>query len=219
MPRSESKTKALSLGKRLKERRELLEISLEELARKSGVPAKYLRRVEKDEWNSLPAGVYTKGILRRYCQAIGENPDRVAKEFQIILDDIQGKDIGKSKPQTAYWRFSPRFFRLAAVVVVLIALVGYITYQLAPVLARPELAVERPVGAETVVRQDSIVFAGRTERGASLFLNGETLTLDENGRFETTIELLPGLNIFEVKAVSRFNKETIVERKVIFIEE
>lgn len=219
MARASSGKSNRSLGEQLRERRILLEISLDELSRRSGVASKYLRWVEKEEWSLLPGGVYTKGILRRYAQVVGEDPERLVKEFEETVRRKTERKGKEKKLLRGISGFSPRFFRFLAGVVVLLALLGYIVYQLSPVLARPELTLEKPLQVETVVRQDNVVLAGRTERGASLFLNDQPLALDDDGRFETTIELLPGLNVLEVKAVSRFGKETIEERKIIFIEE
>jgi hypothetical protein len=67
-----------------------------------------------------------------------------------------------------------------------------------------------------VVNTDSIIFNGQTEKGVSIFLNNQPASIHADGKFERKVELLPGLNSFEVKAVSRFNKETIVIRRVIY---
>ncbi len=212
------KSSARPLGSKLKERRLLLGVSIDELSQVSGVAAKYLRWIERDEWSFLPGGVYTKGFLRKYAQAVGENPEKIIRAFEKKSGEAK---LPVERKKSALWlpqNVSPRALRNIIIGVVLLALVGYIVYQLSPVLARPEVNIETPKDAETVVREDSIVLAGRTEGSASVYLNGHPLALSNEGRFETVVELLPGLNVLEIKAVSRFGKERVEERKIIFIE-
>ncbi len=208
------------LSERLLQKRLLLKISLEELSQKTSVSTKYLRRIEEGNWDGLPSSVYIKGFLRKYARAVGTNPDDIVRRYEQELyqegkqEEVERLDILKRIKNRVH--FSPRFLKIGSIVIVLIFILGYISYQFSGVLALPKLVVNFPASEEMVVNVDSIIFSGQTEKGVSIFLNNQPATIHTDGKFERKVELLPGLNSFEVKAVSRFNKETIVIRRVIY---
>lgn len=213
------------LSERLFQKRRLLKISLEELSQKTSVSTKYLRRIEEGNWDKLPSSVYIKGFLRRYARAVGTNPDDVVRRYEQELyqenklnkiRQLAEEEVGVIRRLKDRISFSPRLLKIGSVVIILIFILGYISYQLSGVLALPKLILSFPANKEIVVNVDSITFRGQTEKGVSIFLNNQLATIHTDGRFERKVELLPGLNSFEVKAVSRFNKETIIIRRVIY---
>src|SRR6266571_8856128 len=64
-----------SLGAYLRELRARRGVSLDEVARTSRVAQRYLASLEADQFDDLPAPVFTRGFVRAYCQAVGEPPD------------------------------------------------------------------------------------------------------------------------------------------------
>lgn len=60
------------LGPYLRERREARGVSLKEMARSTRVRERYLEALEADNFAELPAGVFTKGFIRAYCQLLNE---------------------------------------------------------------------------------------------------------------------------------------------------
>src|SRR3989338_2045543 len=65
-----------SLGSYLRELRQRRGVSLEEIARSTRVLHLYLEALEADDFDALPAPVFTKGFVRAYCQMLGEPPDQ-----------------------------------------------------------------------------------------------------------------------------------------------
>jgi len=208
----------LPLGEGLRERRLFLEITLDEISRKSGIATKYIRWIERGNWENLPGDIYTKGMLRRYSLIIGENPEKIVRRYEKEYEkEIKKQEVSSNYDQPKI-SLSPKNTRFIIGAVVVVAIFGYIIWQLSPVLAKPELTVFEPTEEEVVIQQDNIVLIGKTESGVSLYLNDQPIPISNDGGFEETIELLPGLNILEVKAISRFGKQSIVERKVIYQE-
>ena len=212
-----------TLGDILRERREALNLSLDELADTLRIPPKYLRRIERGEWEALPSEVYRKGFLKKYSASLGMDSEEVL--------ELYARDQGAISPSTsvgmaakgrwsslkeAFGSLSPRVWRRGLIAVVFVLILGYIGYQLSVALVPPALEVTEPVGAESVVRSEIITLRGRADRGSEVFLNGEMLPLHPDGTFTREMELLLGINILEIKAVSRFNKETIIIKKIIY---
>jgi cytoskeleton protein RodZ len=59
-----------SLGSYLREFRVRRGASLEEVARATRIPARYLEALEGDDLGSLPAPAFTRGFIRAYCQVL-----------------------------------------------------------------------------------------------------------------------------------------------------
>jgi len=54
----------------LKERREELGLTIEELAQKAKVPSSIIEAFEKKDWDNLPEPVYVKGFLKKMCRVL-----------------------------------------------------------------------------------------------------------------------------------------------------
>jgi cytoskeleton protein RodZ len=74
------------VGAYLRDMRERRGISLDEVSRRTRVPARYLEALEGDRFADLPAPVFVRGFVRAYCQALGELPDRA-----LACLDAQGR--------------------------------------------------------------------------------------------------------------------------------
>lgn len=76
----------------------------------------------------------------------------------------------------------------------------------------PYLEVSEPAdGAEV---QAACVVSGRTELDTTLTINGESTKVATNGGFEATVNLAPGPNLIEVRAVAPDRSGTTVVRQV-----
>jgi transcriptional regulator with XRE-family HTH domain len=218
-----SSDKNPTLGDILKERREALNLSLDELADSLRIPPKYLRRIERGEWDALPSEVYRKGFLKRYSAALGMDSEEVLERYAEDRDDLSRlpPEERTARDRRAVWMeavrgISPRLARRTVVAVVFGLILGYIGYQFSVALVPPTLEISEPAAEETVARSETILLKGKADIGSEVYLNGELLALRPDGTFEQQVELLPGITILEVKAVSRFNKETIIIKKVIY---
>lgn len=70
-----------SVGGYLRGLRERRGISVDELSRATRVLSHYLEALEKDDLDSLPAAVFTKGFIRAYCQAVGSDPEEALRLY------------------------------------------------------------------------------------------------------------------------------------------
>ncbi len=62
-----------TVGESLKRERELREISVEEIARFTKILPVFINSLEADDFDKLPAGVFTRGFIRAYSQFVGIN--------------------------------------------------------------------------------------------------------------------------------------------------
>jgi hypothetical protein len=66
-----------------------------------------------------------------------------------------------------------------------------------------------------VVRGTSLLVSGKTDEDAVVYVNNQPALVADNGNFETTIEIFAGTNEIEIKAKSRYGKESVIRRKIV----
>jgi cytoskeleton protein RodZ len=71
----------MDIGKHLRETRELRGMTLQQVADSTKLSAKTLHYIERNEFNRLPGGIFTKGHLRAYAAEVGAEPDEVVHEY------------------------------------------------------------------------------------------------------------------------------------------
>jgi cytoskeletal protein RodZ len=95
-----------TLGELLKRGRELKNISLRELAKKTKVREHFLKAIEEDKFELLPSPVYIKGFLTAYAKSIGLDShdillryERLLKGEPIIAPEVKPEVKSERKPE------------------------------------------------------------------------------------------------------------------------
>lgn len=68
-------------GARLRQRRELQELTLDSIADQTKIKASLLEALERDDLSHWPPGIYRRAYVRAYATAIGLDADTVVREF------------------------------------------------------------------------------------------------------------------------------------------
>lgn len=103
---------------------------------------------------------------------------------------------------------------MIALAAVWIGVGGYFGWQLYNLFRPPFLVVTNP-SRDIITEEQVIEFSGRTQRESNISINGADVEVTENGIFHEQLALQQGMNIFEVKAINRFGKETVLTRRII----
>lgn len=107
------------IGQSLRERRELLGLSLEDVERHTFLKQHYLQALEKGNLADLPSPVQGRGMLNNYASFLGMNAEtlllRFAEGLQAQLEVRRGIDPSEPKPEPVVEAPSPperikRFF-------------------------------------------------------------------------------------------------------------
>lgn len=91
-------------------------------------------------------------------------------------------------------------FALAAAVVA-----GYAAWRSLAYVLGPEILINEPVDGASVASSTTEII-GRAWRVSSLYLNGRPITMDQEGHFNQTIIVFPGVNFLTVSATDRFGR-------------
>ena len=95
-------------------------VTLTEAERAIRIPRKYLRALEDEDFETLPEGVYSRGIVRNYAQYLNLDPDDAIAFF----DDLRGHESGPVKvvpavkPMEVPSHWAPNFALIAFMVVI-----------------------------------------------------------------------------------------------------
>jgi transcriptional regulator with XRE-family HTH domain len=89
------------LGQTLREARERLGLTLEEVERGTRIRAHHLEAMERGDWNSLPSPVQARGFLRNYADFIGLNADAILLRYAELIQSRRPSPAASAQPKAA----------------------------------------------------------------------------------------------------------------------
>jgi hypothetical protein len=207
-------TKAIkidTLGDYLLKIREQLNFDIKTISILTQIKPKYLESLEKGKWDDLPSDVYIRGFIKSLARVYN-------LEEQTLIEQYE-KEHGftpKARPKIetkTKLNFTPKTIIVLVSLFLGVLAVGYVANQIRSVLAPPVLELNEP-GEDLTIKGNTLVVAGRAEVGADVTINEQIVLSDRNGEFTESLVLSPGLNVIEVVARNKFNKESKVTRRI-----
>ncbi len=116
------------VGDRLRAAREARGLSLDDVASVTRVPTRHLLHIENGEWDALPAPTYSVGFARAYANAVGLNGTEVGQELRAQLGAPQNPTAIAYEPADPA-RVPPRSLAIAAGIIALLLVVGYLIWR------------------------------------------------------------------------------------------
>jgi len=230
----------VTLSRTLRDARVAAGLSLEKLSEQTKIPIKYIRYLEDENYEGLPAEIYVKGFLRQCSSYLRIDPqpliDLYTKEFNIrnnikkslFLFSSPGNNNSKRSSRNKQrnrlmQNFSrPRFvitpkLILAVATIALIAVIGYyFWYQVRSFVSGPVITIFEPLN-DKVVNEGKIILSGKADPQSILKINGTAVSLSAEGAFYQTLYLNKGANYIKLIAINRQGKTSEVLRR-IFVE-
>lgn len=218
-----------TLSEKLKYTRKKFGYGLDYIEKETKINLKYLQFIEDGQWEKLPADVYIIGFLKRYSDFLYLNSQEIIQKFNqekklISMLNPTKKRLGCNdsilKPKSTenlnqYPSFviTPKVILSLGVIIFVVGMLSYIWYQVKGFAAAPPLELNQ-VTEQQIVKVESIAIAGQTDPGANLFINNQSVAVDQNGSFSQIIKLSNGINNIEITAKNKAQKET---KKIIKI--
>ena len=81
----ETQPRVGTVGARLRAAREVMRLSVHEIATTTKVPVGALNALEEDDVARLPGGIFSRGFVRSYAAAVGLNPEQTVRDFVAQL--------------------------------------------------------------------------------------------------------------------------------------
>jgi cytoskeletal protein RodZ len=202
-----------TIGNLLHDARVQKKYSLEKLENITKIKKEFISNIENEKWIELPEFPVTQGFIISVAKTLGLNSGRVKATLRRDYPP-KSLDINPKPDVEKGFKWSPKFTYVAIVALSTLLVLGYLTYQYFNFIKVPELEVYEPKD-ETVVRGTSLLVSGKTDEDAVVYVNNQPALVADNGNFETTIEIFAGTNEIEIKAKSRYGKESVIRRKIV----
>lgn len=204
-----------TVGQILSEKRQELGLSLMDVEKETKIRQKYLEAIEKNEFAQISETVSAEGFVRNYAQVLGLPTEKVLAIFRRDFDtkakaEILPKGINPQNNPKFYW--TPKL--TAGLIIVLLLFLGvflglrqYLSFS-----GAPPLEVFSPVEGQSI--KGIVEVAGRTDKDATVRIDGVPILVSEDGSFKEETVLPKGENVILIEATSRQGKKRIINRKV-----
>jgi len=186
------------------------------------IQPRFIEALEKGDFSVFASSVYIKRFLKNYAAFLSLDPEKVLafwrRDYQELPQD--GVKVNKFIDPLLVPKFAITPGAVFAVLIgfLTIAFFGYILHQYRSFSRNPNLEVSSPVDG-AIVASYRLNAVGKTDSGAEIFLNGEEVSVSEQGIFAVTLDLAKGINVLNFKAKNKLGKETSFSRTVIVLPE
>jgi len=199
------------------ERLEAKGLTLDKTAMLTGISKHFLEAILKSEWKKLPAAPYLCGYFKKLEQALDIETGFLWKKFQEE-SEIRTSGASDRLPENRFAiKAENRLWLVPALIIA--AIMVYVFVSSGKVTGIPDLAITNPLEATIIVNNSLFVLEGNVDPVDKLFINGEEVYVDKDGKFRENYSLQSGLNTFEFMAKKFLGKETKVVKQIIYQEE
>lgn len=218
------KVKSQTLGEYLQAGRDRSGLSLSDISKFSQVQSKFILALEEGHYEVLPDIVYVKGFLKKLGKIYEVDAENLCKMFleerEINLRLPAASSLTAEKIKRNFMPsliFSPKTLVFLGVLLLGFLSVAYLYFQMSSLNRPPALELASPA-ADQMVGSSTILVKGKTEAGASVYLNDQPIMVDAEGNFLENLSLGPGANQLSIKAINKFGRDTVVSRSVFLTE-
>lgn len=76
-----------SFGERLRREREMRGITINEISESTKISRRHLEALEKEDFESLPGGIFNKGFVRAYARYLGIDEEQAVADYSAASDE------------------------------------------------------------------------------------------------------------------------------------
>ncbi len=202
-----------TVGEILKNARKDQKLELSEVEKATKIRVKFLEALENNDFDKLPPGTFAKGFIKNYASFLGLPVSETLAFYRRQVNEEIMPVLPAQGPKIGRFSLTPQFFTSFAIGTLVVLFFAYLVFSYFQFAGSPTLVVNSPRN-NTVVSQDQVEVTGKTDPEASLVINGQKVTVSENGSFDVKIPLQPGLNSLTITATNKFNRQTVVSRNL-----
>lgn len=207
------------LGKKLKSLRKESGLSFESLSKKTKIPVKYLRFLEKEQFENLPQPVFVKGFLKKWAIATDGDSSELEKIYKKHShSSISSKlsDIHLARPIHLAKKADFKKALIGLSMLVLVSIPSYFIYDQFINIKSPTIEIISPTEVNSISLERDVNLEGKTKGVKRLTINGQEVALETNGTFNTSYQLEDGLNVISFEVVDESGKEVEIIRKIVY---
>ncbi len=202
----------ITVGQILKTARLKKNISLTKLGNLTKIKKEFILLIEKNDWDKLPEFPVVSGFVKNLSSALDLVPENVNA---ILRRDYPPKKLNiNPKPDVvSKFTWSPKFTFAAGVIILVLIVLGYLGLEYLKFTKPPVLNIMSPTESELILN-DSVRIKGSTSLDATLIVNNQPIVLDQDGNFDSMIEVNNDTKEIKFISRSRSGKVTEVVRNV-----
>jgi len=206
----------MTLGEKLRKIRSNCRININEVSKNTRIPIKYLEYLEDGNYIKLPADVYVKGFLKKYAEFFGADERIFIKLYEKERDikkNIENKENEGKKEKLepiniSSFIITPKVFLTGLILFIFLGVFFYLYKEVGSFSNAPRLVILSP-DKNYSTSGTSVVIEGVTDKDAKIFVNDQSILVNDEGKFRENITVQSGLNIVNIKSVNRFDRETV----------
>lgn len=205
--------KMKTAGEIIKQARVKKKLSRKQLEGKTKIKEGFIEALEKSSWNELPEYPVVTGFVKNIAGTLGLKEENLTA---LLRRDYPPKDLRVNpKPEPSEkFKWSPRLTFLTAIALLLLVVSIYLGISYLNFIKPPLLEVQEPIEG-MMVSEKMLPVKGKTNSEAFLEVNNQPVLVEEDGYFETEIEVSTNTKEVVVVAKSRSGKETTVRRNIM----
>lgn len=192
-------------------------MTIEKLARETGISERFLEAIVREHGGKLPAAPYVRGYLARIAEALrldaGELWELYAAEHGRVVMPSQPIVEAKNAGEIRSWREWLTNTRVLIAIGIILGIVLVIWFRGSAFIGRPTLSLEHFDDTMSVTTS-TLVVKGAIDPKNQLTINDEVVFPDDAGAFEKTLTLSPGFNTFHFKVRGILGKELDITKQV-----
>lgn len=175
------------------------DITVEEIAKRTKIPAKYLHAFEIEDKNNFPKEPYCSLMVKDYASVLGLNPDYVLSLFLRDFD-IKNKPTKFRKEKFC---FTPQLTFIISIYLGIILFISYLVFEYFQYNSPPPLKVN---WSDLIIENDIVQISGETSYDSTIRINDDLIVVDNDGHFLKRIKYPPKDNKIVVEARSPSGK-------------
>lgn len=203
-----------SLGAKLKKLRLEKGISLQDLYKEINVQVRHLESIENGHYSDLPGDIYVKAWIKKYAEFLGIDSQDLIVDYKIekaISDKISGQQkSGISFGLKKNMWVASKIGRYILIAIVVLSLLGYLALEIKNIISPPAISIFFPESNYKTI-ENSVEIKGKTEPEVILSINNEAVLLEDDGAFNEKINLVTGLNNFQISVKKKHSRSKTIE--------
>jgi cytoskeletal protein RodZ len=205
-----------TVGSILERARKERKLDFEKIWEETKIHPRFLQALEAGDYSAFSSPIHIKGFLRTYVRFLDLDEEEVMaffrREFNEARMQRRVEEVRPLRGLRVFW--TPGWIVGFLGVVLALAFLGYLFWGYRRYAGAPLLIVDQP-SSDLTVEETTIEVVGHASRGAEVTLNGERLTVAEDGNFVETVSLSYGANTLEFVATNPWGRKSVVTRTVV----
>ena len=88
---------SFTLGEKLRQAREERGISISEVAEQTRISALYIESIERDDYRTLPGGIFNKGFVKSFARCVGLDEQEALQDYASLVANQDNQIVDEPK--------------------------------------------------------------------------------------------------------------------------